>query len=287
MNYRRGNEDFFNLSKALDNYLEVKVDVEALGVLADTSNMDPLSANLSDAQFLYSKRIMAETALIKSTIIYKCHSNTELSGLEQKYATKWIDAAKEAKTLVTGESVMLPELPAKLRISDLSPEDLYTFNSLPGVSFTRESHGGYALNDLVLELGHLVDRDTIRKVELKMLEEKLKKKFSIKEGFSLVEKRNKEIDMLHEELEEVQWRRASMIDDKERSVIKEILGLGRGVDNFDKVFWNLDQKSFEAFMDEANTFDNRTTLLENWICRKEEEFKNRVNLPTPELNKSD
>ena len=33
LNYHRGKEDFFNLSKALDNYLEVKVDVKALDVL--------------------------------------------------------------------------------------------------------------------------------------------------------------------------------------------------------------------------------------------------------------
>jgi hypothetical protein len=29
------------------------------------------------------------------------------------------------------------------------------------------------------------------------------------------------------------------------------------------------------------------TLLENWLCRKEEEYRSRVSLPTPELQKSD
>lgn len=37
MNYRRGKEDFFNLSKALDNYLDVKIDIEALGVLSENN----------------------------------------------------------------------------------------------------------------------------------------------------------------------------------------------------------------------------------------------------------
>lgn len=37
VNYKRGNEDFFNLSKALDNHLEVKVDLQSLGFLNDKS----------------------------------------------------------------------------------------------------------------------------------------------------------------------------------------------------------------------------------------------------------
>ena len=59
-----------------------------------------------------------------------------------------------------------------------------------------------------------------------------------------------------------------------------MFSLGRGIDRFDQVFLEIDLKSFEDFFTEANTFDNRTTLLENWICRKEEEYRKRVNLPT-------
>jgi hypothetical protein len=66
-----------------------------------------------------------------------------------------------------------------------------------------------------------------------------------------------------------------------------MLWVGRGVDKFDKVFLELDRKSFDHFFNIANSFDNRTTLLENWICRKEEEYKRRVNLPTKALNNSD
>lgn len=66
-----------------------------------------------------------------------------------------------------------------------------------------------------------------------------------------------------------------------------MISLGRGVDNFDKVFFDLDMKSFEEFFAEANTFDQRQRLLENWICRKEEEYRRRVTLPVKALNKSD
>ena len=43
-----------------------------------------------------------------------------------------------------------------------------------------------------------------------------------------------------------------------------MFSLGRGIDRFDQVFLEIDLKSFEDFFTEANTFDNRTTLLENW-----------------------
>ena len=62
-----------------------------------------------------------------------------------------------------------------------------------------------------------------------------------------------------------------------------MISIGRGVDRFDQAFFKTDMQSFEEFFNEANTFDSRTTLLENWICRKEEEYRKRVNLPTPEL----
>lgn len=86
MNYKRGNEDFFNLSGSLENYLNVSVDVKALGVLPDNSRIDPVTNSLSDKQFLENYRAAAETTLIKSTIIYKCHKGLPLSGPEKQYA---------------------------------------------------------------------------------------------------------------------------------------------------------------------------------------------------------
>lgn len=104
----------------------------------------------------------------------------------------------------------------------------------------RKKHGSYAVNDLVLELAHLVDRDTIRKVELTMLEQKLKQEFQLGRAFSLVQSRNKEVDYLHQELEEITWRMAATLDDREKAVIKGMFSLGRGLDHFDKVFFDLD-----------------------------------------------
>ena len=57
VNYKRGNEDFFNLSGALDNYLDVSVDVKALGVLPERIENDPTTSAMSDKEFLDNYRV--------------------------------------------------------------------------------------------------------------------------------------------------------------------------------------------------------------------------------------
>lgn len=49
----------------------------------------------------------------------------------------------------------------------------------------------------------------------------------------------------------------------------------------------MDKASFRQFFNEANTFDQRITLLENWMCRKDYEVRNRVTLPNSTIAKSD
>jgi hypothetical protein len=61
----------------------------------------------------------------------------------------------------------------------------------------------------------------------------------------------------------------------------------RGLDAFENEFLEMDKESFSNFFDEANNFDSRVTLLENWMCRKDEEVRNRVGLPTASMKKSD
>ena len=143
------------------------------------------------------------------------------------------------------------------------------------------------MNDLVLELSHFIDPETIRKVEVGFLEENLRREWQLAEDFNLIERRNKEIDLVMHEMEEVSWRAADMFDQQEKSYIQDIAFFDRGLDAFDNSFLDMDRESFDNFFDEANNFDSRQILLENWLSRKGEEVRNRVNLPSPELAKSD
>jgi len=69
-----------------------------------------------------------------------------------------------------------------------------------------DTHGNYALNDLVLEMSHLVDQDTVRKIELTLLENQLKKDWDLRDEFKLANPRNKEADLALKEIEEMAWR---------------------------------------------------------------------------------
>jgi len=43
----------------------------------------------------------------------------------------------------------------------------------------------------------------------------------------------------------------------------------------------------QEFIKEANTYDDRVKLLEEWLVRKEEEIKSRVVLAPDSMKKSD
>ena len=75
---------------------------------------------------------------------------------------------------MAGADVLVPESPSGLSLADaLTPEDFYLLNSLSKVSIQGDLKHDIALSDLMLELSHFVDNDTVRKVELSFLEGKL------------------------------------------------------------------------------------------------------------------
>ena len=52
----------------------------------------------------------------------------------------------------------------------------------------------------------MVDKDAVRKVELSCLEQTIRDEWKLSHEFKLVTTRNKEIDLVLAELEEVAWR---------------------------------------------------------------------------------
>ena len=154
---------------------------------------------------------------------------------------------------------MVPEEPSNLTLAEgLSAEDFYTLNSLSRVSIQDAAQRNeIALNDLVLELSHFIDPETIRKVELGFLEENLRKEWRLSDDFNLVERRNKEIDLVMSEMEELSWRAADMYDEQEKNYIEDIVFFDRGMDAFENSFLDMDRESFMDFFNEANCFDSR------------------------------
>lgn len=183
---------------------------------------------------------------------------------------------------------MVPSRPSGLALSQaLSADDFYSLNSLSRVSIHGDQKHDIALNDLVLELNNFIDPSSVHKVEMALLEDSLKNKWQLGADFNLVEHRNREIDLVMSQMEEKSWRAAAVFDQRDKQYIEEMVFFDRGLDAFDNAFLEMDRASFSEFFDEANSFDQRTTLLENWLCRKDEEVRNRVTLPTSQLAKSD
>lgn len=66
-----------------------------------------------------------------------------------------------------------------------------------------------------------------------------------------------------------------------------MFSIQRNKDAFDRQFYRTDMQSMKEFLEESNNYDDRIALLEEWIIRKEEEYKSRVVLPMPQFKKSD
>lgn len=289
LNYEMIDKDHMNLVKALDNELEVNVDLSEISALKPRTQENRLQGDrdMTDAAFLERERCRAEATLVKSRIVYKLYNLFPLSANEKKYLEAWHAKSQDMSTVMNAADVMVPASPSQLTLGDMDPNDVYALNSIPRVSFDPSTQAGYAVNDIVLELSHLLDPETLRKVELTMLEDTLKREWNLQEAFRLANPRNKEADLAQKELEEVSWRISTAFSDSEYESVREMVSVDRNWRAFDKEFYSLDMESLDQFFQQVNTFDDRMRLLENWICRKEQEYRTRVNLPTPELQRPD
>lgn len=122
-------------------------------------------------------------------------------------------------------------------------------NSVPGVEFKRESHGEYALNDIVVELSHFLDNDVLRNVEFTCLENTLRSEWELNDDFKLVDTVNKEAVLVSQELEEKTWREAGKFTENDISSLKEVISVKRlDQGKFEEAFYDLDMQSLDRFI---------------------------------------
>lgn len=161
------------------------------------------------------------------------------------------------RNLMNLRDSMLPTGPSKLTIGDIDAKSLYALNSISRVQLEREKHGTYSLNDLVVELSHFLDEEVVSKVETEIFGDKLRQEWGLSKDFKIVETRNKEIGLVLNELEEVAWRSAGQLNEKDVNHLKAMLSVKRNRDYFDRQFYDNDMKSLEAFAEAANLYDDR------------------------------
>jgi len=170
------NEDYFAVGYAIPKYTKIEVDLPSLlktEFLTDKES-EIVDQGVSAEEYLYLSRRRAETKLIKSKILHKLHYNTQLTENEESYKKSWMSELKEKKSIISAKDALLPSKPSSLKVINLSANDLYSLNSISHVNFCPEQLKDFAVNDIILELAHFLDADTVEKVELEIAGQKIK-----------------------------------------------------------------------------------------------------------------
>ena len=128
-----------------------------------------------------------------------------------------------------------------------------------------------------------MDEEVVNKVETEIFSDKLRNDWGLSKEFKVVETRNKEIGLVLNELEELTWRSAGQLNDKDVDHLKAMLSVKRNRDYFDRQFYDNDMSSLKQFAEAANQYDDRLEKIERWIVRKEDEFQSRVVRPPKNL----
>ena len=91
----------------------------------------------------------------------------------------------------------------------------------------------------------MFDHQSTRDVEISCLQELIGQKWQLSKDFKLVTRRNRQIDIITEELEELAFRTAGQFNQKEKEAIKNVFNVGRGADFYDKAFKPTDDLSLD------------------------------------------
>ena len=125
------------MSKALDNTVEVTIDVSELTPVQRRNNtgLGAVDLEMNADLFLQKQRCRVEAKFIKSSIAYKVHNDIALSANEKRYLQAWMKEASQTKALLPQADLLVPSKPSQLSLSQaLTPEDFYALNTLPRVS---------------------------------------------------------------------------------------------------------------------------------------------------------
>jgi hypothetical protein len=117
----------------------------------------------------------------------------------------------------------------------------------------------------MLELNHFLDEEVINRVETEIFGARVAKEWGLSKDFKIIETRNKEINLVLNELEEVAWRSAGRFSDADFGYVQNMVSIQRNKDFFDKHYYDNDMKSMKEFVSDVNDYDNRIIQLEHWL----------------------
>jgi hypothetical protein len=278
------NEDVDTLSIFNPNVDDYKFDIKKVLSSVKLSNDDE-DINLKSHDFLYTKRRQAERNLILLKIIKTLSDpSSSLSQNEIRYLKHIIDETSNTKNTNLNH-IALPAHVTKLKFSDLSANDIYSLNSLYNVEIDKK-YNDFSISEVALQFSFFIDNTTINKLLLSLYENFVIKKDKV-QTTQIFNYENKEPTMISNEVKETLWRLSSFITEDDKVKLKDMLRVKRTKAKFDKIWLELDEKSLDDFIDQANLHENKFNHLEKWIKRKEKEVENRIDLPPENLAFSD
>jgi len=196
-------------------------------------NAEVYSTDISDEYFLLKRRREAEANFIKTKIIHKLHKDAPLSKSETKYLKEWNTQISDSKYFNI-DKCMVPAEPCSYTIGNLGREDNQHLNSVPLVNVKGLEK--YAINDLILELNHFLDKNTIETIEKEVFVEGLKQEWDLPKDLMLSETRNKEIDLVLGQVEENSYRHAGKFDQQEMEGLNKMFETNKKEKIFDKTW---------------------------------------------------
>ena len=265
---------------------DIKSVLNAFKLAENDPDLEDTRLNSNPDLFLYEKRVRAERNIILSSIIFKLfYCEDKLTINEKKYISNLQNSLKSSN-LLNFEKVGLNPNITKLKFSDLSKEDLDSLNSFQNTKFT-EDYKDYSLSELILELSHFIDNNTIQKVILENFMQINFYQISEISRSTIFENYNKEPNLINQEIKESLWRLSGTLNEKDKEIILKFFRVKRGKSTFDRLWLDIDEKSLNSFIEDVNCNENRLLLLEKWLKRKEKEYATRINLPAKHLRHSD
>lgn len=283
------NEDLDSVSIYNANTVDYKFDIKSiLSSIKDAqkdSDLEKQEFIRNPEAFLLHKRKIAERNLILLKIVVKLlDPNSKLSDNETKYLKNILDRTKQSNINKIDE-IGIKHKTTDLSFKNLSANDIYSLNTLYNVEINKKSFD-FSLSELILEFSHFIDCATINKILLNLYETQVLQPIN-GNSFTLFPVENKEPALISNEIKETLWRIGGFLSEEDKTKVKGMLKVKRGKSKFDKIWLQLDEKSLDDFVQDANSQENRLPHLEKWIKRKEKEIENRIHLPPDNLSISD
>lgn len=124
------------------------------------------------------------------------------------------------------------------------------------------------MSDVVVELGCLLDGGVVERVDGMLRGQEMGLGLEGLQMHWTASGASKEVALTRLEFEELAWRGSGKVTEEEAARIVDLINLGRYTDDFSH-FKALDKHSFYEFMGIANEQDDRISVVEDWLCRKE------------------